>query len=51
MRYLTIALLLLLSSATSAMAQVSIGVALPGVNIGINLPQYPELVQVPGYPV
>ena len=51
MRYLAIALWLFLCSATSAMAQVSIGVGLPGVSIGINLPQYPQLVRVPGYPV
>ena len=36
---------------TSAIAQVSIGIGLPGVSIGINLPLYPELVRVPGYPV
>jgi len=35
----------------SAMGQVSIGVALPGVSIGINVPVYPQLVPVPGYPV
>jgi hypothetical protein len=40
-------------SATSAMAQVGIGigVGLPGVRVGINLPLFPELVRVPGYPV
>jgi hypothetical protein len=38
-------------SITSALAQVSFGIGLPGVNIGINLPVYPELVPVPGYPV
>jgi hypothetical protein len=42
---------LLLGSVTSAPAQVSIGIGLPGVSIGINLPVYPELVPVPGYPV
>jgi hypothetical protein len=36
---------------TSALAQVSVGIGLPGVSIGINLPVYPQLVQVPGYPV
>jgi len=51
MRYLLIVLLMLLGSVTSAMAQVSIGIGLPGVSIGINLPVYPELVRVPGYPV
>jgi hypothetical protein len=38
-------------SVTSAVAQVSIGIGLPGVSIGINLPYYPDLVRVPGYPV
>ena len=51
MRYVLIVLLMLFGSMTSAMAQVSIGIGLPGVNIGINFPLYPELVQVPGYPV
>ena len=53
MRYLLVALCLLFWSATSVMAQVSIGIGigLPGVNIGINLPFYPDLVPVPGYPV
>jgi len=46
-----ILLLWVLLSATSAMGQVSIGVALPGVRIGINVPVYPQLVPVPGYPV
>lgn len=41
-RFGLIALCLLLCSATSAPAQVS---------IGINLPIFPELVMVPGYPV
>ena len=50
-RYGLIALLLLLCSATSAPAEVSIGIGLPSVSIGINLPIYPELVLVPGYPV
>lgn len=51
MRYRLIVLLMLLCSATSAPAQVSIGIGLPGVSIGINLGSYPELVRVPGYPV
>jgi len=51
MRYRLIALLMLLCSVTSAPAQVSIGIGLPGVSIGINLPLFPELVPVPGYPV
>lgn len=53
MRYLVIVLWMLLCSATSALAQVSvgIGIGMPGVSIGINLPVYPQLVRVPGYPV
>jgi hypothetical protein len=42
---------ILFCSITSAAAQLSIGVALPGVSIGINMPVYPQLVRVPGYPV
>lgn len=48
---LTIALLGILLSVTSAMAQVSVGISLPSVSIGINVPAYPQLVRVPGYPV
>jgi hypothetical protein len=51
MRYVLIVLLMLFGLATSAIAQVSIGIGLPGVNIGINLPLYPEFERVPGYPV
>jgi hypothetical protein len=55
MRYLLVASALLLGSVTSAQAQVGVsvgvGVGLPGVQIGVNVPVYPELVQVPGYPV
>jgi hypothetical protein len=51
MRYVLIVLWMLFGSVTSAIAQVSIGIGLPGVSIGINLPLYPELVPVPGYPV
>ena len=51
MRYGLILLWMLFWSVPSAMAQVSIGIGLPGVSIGINLPLYPELVPVPGYPV
>jgi hypothetical protein len=50
-RYGLIALLMLLCLVTSAKAQVSVGIGLPGVNIGINLPVLPELVPVPGTPV
>jgi hypothetical protein len=42
---------LAIGSVSSAPAQVSVGIGLPGVSIGINLPVYPELVPVPGYPV
>src|ERR1039457_6839122 len=51
MRYGLIVLWMLLCSVTSAIAQVSIGIGLPGLSIGINVPLLPELVQVPGYPV
>lgn len=51
MRYPIIALSLLLWTATPAMAEVRIGVSLPGVSLGINLPLFPRLVRVPGYPV
>ena len=37
--------------AGSANAQISVGVGLPSVSIGINLGGYPDLVEVPGYPV
>ncbi len=36
---------------TSAMAQVSVSIGLPGASIGISMPAYPTLVAVPGYPV
>ena len=51
MRYGLVLLSMLFWTVTSALAQVSIGIGLPGVSIGINLPLYPEFVQVPGYPV
>lgn len=52
MRYDAIVLwMMLFGSAPPAAAQVSIGIGVPGVSIGINLPLYPELVQVPDYPV
>jgi hypothetical protein len=51
MRYVLIVFWVLFWSATSATAQVSLGIGLPGVSIGINLPRFPELVQVQGYPV
>src|SRR6185437_9551346 len=51
MRKALIVLWMLLVPITTASAQVSIGIGLPGLSIGINLPVYPELVPVPGYPV
>jgi hypothetical protein len=48
MRNGLVVLSLLLCSITSAPAQVSIGIGLPGISIGINLPVYPTLVRVPG---
>ena len=51
MRFVLIVLWMLLGSITSAGAQVSVGIGLPGVSIGINFPTYPQLVAVPGYPV
>lgn len=53
MRHLFTVLSLLLGLATSALAQVSVGIGIqmPGVSIGINLPTYPRLVRVPSYPV
>ena len=51
MRYLIIVLSMLFGLVTSAAAQFSISIGLPGVSIGVNLPLFPELVRVPGYPV
>jgi hypothetical protein len=51
MRTGLIVLWMLLCSITSAAAQVSIGIGLPGLSIGFNQPVYPQLVPVPGYPV
>jgi hypothetical protein len=48
---LLISLFLGMATCASAVAQVSIGIGLPGVSIGINVPVYPDFVQVPGYPV
>jgi hypothetical protein len=51
MRYLPLALSLMLSPVIAAHAQISVAIGLPGVNIGINIPMYPQMVPVPGYPV
>ena len=51
MRKALIVLSMLLCSIASAEAQVSVGIALPGISIGINLPVYPDLERIPGYPV
>jgi hypothetical protein len=51
MRNVLVIVWVLLWSITSASAQLSVGIGLPGVSIGINLPVYPQLVPVPGYPV
>ncbi len=49
--YPLIALSILIASISSAQAQVDIDVQLPGINIGVDMTSYPELVQVPDYPV
>ena len=51
MRTALVALSMLLCASTSAPAQVSIAIGVPGVSLGINVPVYPQLVPVPGYPV
>ncbi|RII28859.1 MAG: hypothetical protein CXR31_03020 [Geobacter sp.] len=51
LRYGLIVMGMVLCLATSATADVSIGIGLPNVSIGINLPLFPDLVRVPGYPV
>ena len=51
MRYLLIVLSMLLFPVTSAYAEVSVSIGIPGISIGINVPAYPKLVRVPGYPV
>ncbi len=50
-RHAVLALSLLLWAGSAAVAQVSIGISMPGVSIGINMPIYPQLVRVPNYPV
>jgi hypothetical protein len=51
MRYVIPLLGALFLSTTPAIAQVSIGIGLPGVSIGVNFPVYPQLTRIPGYPV
>jgi len=51
MRYLIIALALLVGTSFSASAQLGVSIGGPGFNIGINMPVYPRLVLIPGYPV
>lgn len=51
MRYPLIALSILMGSVSSAYAQVDIDVQLPGISIDIDMSSYPDLVQVPDYPV
>ena len=51
LRYSLVVVCMWLGLVNSAIAQVSVGIGFPGVSIGINLSLYPELIQVPGYPV
>jgi hypothetical protein len=53
MRAFPLAVLILLGTAAPAQAQVNVqlGIQVPGLQIGIDLPVYPDLQQVPGYPV
>ena len=51
MRAPTVALCIFLSLSPPLMAQVNIGIGLPGVSIGIDLGTYPELIPIPDYPV
>lgn len=51
MRSMLIALAMLVCPMTSAHAQVSVAIAVPGISLGINVPAYPEFARVPGYPV
>ena len=51
MRIPLIALTTLLCTLNPAQAQISVGIAAPGISIGINVPVYPQMMQVPGYPV
>ena len=51
MRYVLVVLCLLFGPVATANAQVSINFGMPSVSIGINVGDYPEMVQVPDYPV
>ena len=53
MRYVLIALCMLFGPVSSANAQLNMNISfgIPGLSIGINLGEYPDLVQVPDYPV
>ncbi len=53
MRYLILALPLLVVQSPAAQAQVSVGVGIqvPGVSIGVDVPAFPDLVPMPGCPV
>jgi hypothetical protein len=50
-RHVVVVLGMLLCPVAPATAQVSIGIGFPNVSIGINLSLFPDLVQVPDYPV
>ena len=51
LRYAAAALSIVLSAASPAETQISIGISVPGASIGIQMPGYPAFVQVPSYPV
>lgn len=51
MRRSLLALGILLASASSSFAQLSLNFDVPGARIGINVPVYPSLQPIPGYPV
>jgi hypothetical protein len=51
MRIAVLTFCILLGGAQSATAQVRVGIEIPGATVGISLPIYPELEQIPGYPV
>ena len=50
-KLIALALFAGVSVAIPAAAQVSFAASVPGFSIGVNVPTYPNLVQVPGYPV